>query len=177
VSDFACNLQGAKRLLVPALSYGLARLPQLGLPLLGLPQLGLPQLGLLQLGLLNTTARAASPPLFSSTYIHHIKRATSALLASCYHPCCLHQPHRHPHLYRNRRVSFDVIDAAGIVVSSTSYSSRRIVQLPSVPVRASLTIHEARSSSRRVIFAIVLAAGSLTAILIDILLIASRHII
>ena len=48
-SDFACNLQGAKRLLASALSYGLARLPQLGL--------------------LNTTARAASLPLFSSTFI------------------------------------------------------------------------------------------------------------
>ena len=42
-------MQGAKRLQAPALSYGLARLPQLGL--------------------LNTTARAASPPLFSSTFI------------------------------------------------------------------------------------------------------------
>jgi len=49
-----------------------------------------------------------------------------------------------------------------------------MVQLPTVPVSATLTIHEARRSSRRVMFAIVLAAaGSLTAILIDIVLVAS----
>ena len=84
-SDFACNLQGAKRLLVPALSYGLACLPQLGL--------------------LNTTARVASPPLFSSTYFHHIIRVTSALRASCYYPRCLHQPHHHPHRHRTHCVT------------------------------------------------------------------------
>jgi len=128
---------------------------------------------LTQLSLLNTTARAASPPLFSSTYFHHIIRATSALLASCYHPHCMHQPHRHPHLYLTRRVLLDVIHAARILFSSTSYLSRRIVQLPSVPVREALTIHEARRPSRRIIFAIVFAAGSLTVIFIDIVLVAS----
>ena len=124
-SDFACNLQGAKRLLAPALSYGLACLPQLGL--------------------LNTTAWAASPPRFSSTFIiSYIRPAHSShpaiihaacinltvilidivLIASycttslcpcgscannsqssliftpchiCYRPCCHWQPHRHPH--------------------------------------------------------------------------------
>ena len=169
-SDFACNLQGAKRLLAPALLYSLACLPQLGL--------------------LNTTAWAASPPLFFLFY--HIIRTTSALLASCYHPRCRHQPHRHPHQYRTHHVLLDVIHAAGILFSSTLYSScldvihaagilfssssyslRRIVQLPTVPVRAALTIHEARRPSRLVIFAIIFAAGSLTAIFIDIVLIAS----
>jgi len=116
------------------------------------------------------TGRKTTPFFF---YFHH---ATSELLASCYHPRCLHQPHRHPHQYRTCRVLLDVIHAAGILFSSTSYSSRRIVQLPTVPVRAALTIHEARRSSRRVIFAIVLAAGSLTAILTDLVLIASRRI-
>ena len=66
-----------------------------------------------------------------------------------------------------------VIHAAGILFSTTSYSSCRIVQLPSVPVRAALTIHEARRPPRRIIFAIVFAAASLTAIFIDIVLIVS----
>jgi len=61
-SDFACNLQGAKHLLARALSYGSARLPQLGL--------------------LNMTARAASPPLFSSTFIiSYVRPAHSSHLA------------------------------------------------------------------------------------------------
>jgi len=77
-----------------------------------------------------TTARLAeydsmghksTPFLF---YFHHIIRTTSALLASCNHPRCRHQPHRHPHQYCTRRVLFDVIYATGILFSSTSYSSR-----------------------------------------------------
>ena len=56
---------------------------------------------------------------------------------------------------------------------SPSYSLRRIVQLPTVPVRAALTIHEARRSSRHVLFAIIFAAGIDTAILIDIVLATS----
>jgi len=82
-----------------------------------------------QFGLL-TTARLAeydgmghkSTPFFF--YFDHIIRATSALLASCYHPRCRHQPHYHPHQYRTCRVLFDVIHAAGILFSSTLYSSR-----------------------------------------------------
>ena len=85
VSDFACNFQGAKHLLAPTLLYGLARLPQLSL--------------------LNTMAQAASSPLFSSTYFHHIIHATSALRASCYDPHCLHQPHHHPHRHRTQVMS------------------------------------------------------------------------
>jgi len=61
-SDFVCNLQGAKQLLAPTLLYGLARLPQLSL--------------------LNTTARAASPPHFSSTsIISYARPAHSSHLA------------------------------------------------------------------------------------------------
>ena len=67
----------------------------------------------------------------------------------------------------------DVIHTTSILFSSTSYLSRRIVQLPSVPVRAVLTIHEARRLSRHIIFAMVFAASSLTAIFIDIVLVAS----
>jgi len=64
-SDFACNLQGAKRLIVPVLLYGLARLQQLGW--------------------LNTTARATSPPLFSSTFIiSYARPAHSSHLAIIY---------------------------------------------------------------------------------------------
>jgi len=39
-------------------------------------------------------------------------------------------------LYSSR---LDLINATGILFSSTSYSSRRIVQLPTVPMRAALT--------------------------------------
>jgi len=106
-------------------------------------------------------------------YFHHIIRVTSALHASCYHPRCLHQPHCHPHQYRTRHVLLDVIYTAGILFSSTSYLSHRIVQFPSVPMRAPLTIHEARRPSRCIIFAIVFAAGSLTAIVIENVLVAS----
>jgi len=61
-SDFACNLQGAKCLLAPVLSYSLACLPQLGL--------------------LNTMAWATSPPLFSSTLIiSYVRPAHSSHLA------------------------------------------------------------------------------------------------
>jgi len=56
-------------------------------------------------------------------YFHHIIRATSALLASSFHPCCRHEPHCHPHQYHTRRVLVDVIHTAGILFSSTSYSS------------------------------------------------------
>jgi len=66
----------------------------------------------------------------------------------------------------------DVIHATGILFSATSYSSRRIVQLPTVTVRAALTIHKAHRPSRGILFAIVFAASSLTAIFIDIILIA-----
>ena len=55
-------MQGAKCLLVPALSYGLAHLPQLGL--------------------LNMMAWATSPPLFSSTFIiSYTRPAHSSYLA------------------------------------------------------------------------------------------------
>ena len=75
-----------------------------------------------------TTARLAeydgtkSTPFFF--YFHHIICTTSALLPSCYHPRCRHQPHRHPYQYRTCRVLLDVIHAAGILFSSTSYSPR-----------------------------------------------------
>jgi len=42
-----------------------------------------------------------------------------------------------------------------------------------VTVRAILTIHEAHRSSHRVLFAIILVAGSFSAILINIVLVAS----
>jgi len=42
----------------------------------------------------NGTGHKSTPFSF---YFHHIIHATSALLASCYHPRCQHQPHRHPH--------------------------------------------------------------------------------
>jgi len=122
-----------------------------------------------QLAEYNDTGHKSTPFFF---YFHHIIHATSTLLASCYHSHTLNQPHHHPHQYRTHRILLDVIHAASILFSSTSYSSRRIVQLPSVPVRAALTIHEARCSSHRIIFAILLAASSLAAILIDIVLIA-----
>jgi len=48
------------------------------------------------------TGRKSTPFFF---YFHHIIRATSALLASCYHLRCLHQPHRHPHRQRTRCVA------------------------------------------------------------------------
>ena len=67
----------------------------------------------------------------------------------------------------------DVIHAAGILFSSTSYSSHCIVQLPTVTVRAVLTIQKACQPSHRFIFAIVFACISLTAIFIDIVLVAS----
>ena len=63
-----------------------------------------------------------STPFFF--YFHHIIHATSALLASCYHLRCRHQPHRHPHQHHTRRALLDVIHAAGILFSSTLYSSR-----------------------------------------------------
>ena len=64
-SDFICNLQGAKCLLASALSYGLPRLPQLGL--------------------LNTAARATSQPLFSSSFIISYMRP-----AHCSHLAIIH---------------------------------------------------------------------------------------
>jgi len=100
-SDFSCNLQGAKRLLAPALAYGSARSPLLGLR--------------------NTTARASIPPLFSSSFII---LATSTLVASY------------------------LLSSTSLVSSSTSYSSGRIVQLPtvSVPLRAVLTMSRSLSA-------------------------------
>ena len=103
-SDFSCNLQGAKCLLAPALSYGLAHLPQFG----ALTTAWLPYIPLL--GLLNTTARAAIPPLFSSPFI---VRATIALVASYL-------------------LSSTLPASSSSPSSSTLYSSRRIVQLPTV---------------------------------------------
>jgi len=44
-----------------------------------------------------------STPFFF--YFHHIIRTPCALLASCYHPRCLHQPHRHPHRHHTCRVA------------------------------------------------------------------------
>jgi len=92
------------RLLAPALSYGLARLPQLG----ALTTARLPYIPLL--GLLNTTARAAIPPLFSSPFI---VRATIAIVASYL-------------------LSSTLAASSSLPSSSTLYSSRRIVQLPTV---------------------------------------------
>jgi len=187
-------------LLAPALSYGLARLPQLG----ALTTALLPYIPLL--GLLNTTARAAIPPLFSSPFIVH---ATIALVASYL-------------------LSSTLPASSSPPSSSTLYSSRRIVQLPtvchcqscannltklvdllaasylhhrpcrrhphychphrhctrhvvlynfpqSVTVRAALTISRSLSIfSPRLTCTIVLAAGILlTAILIDIVLVTS----
>ena len=75
---------------------------------------------------------------------------------------------------------FAVILAAGslttILIDIVLIASRRIVQLPTLPVSATLTIHKACRSSRRIIFAIVLAASSVTAILIDIVLVMSCRI-
>ena len=65
------------------------------------------------------------------------------------------------------------INLTAILIDVVQVASRRIVQLPTVPVSAALTIHEACGSSRRFIFAIVLAAGSLTAILINVVFIVS----
>jgi len=91
-------------LLAPALSYGLARLPQLG----ALTTALLPYIPLL--GLLNTTARATIPPLFSSPFI---VRATIALVASYL-------------------LSSTLPASSSPPSSSTLYSSRRIVQLRTV---------------------------------------------
>ena len=91
-------------MLVPALSYGLARLPQLG----ALTTARLPYIPLL--GLLNTTAWAAIPALFSSPFI---VRATIALVASYL-------------------LSSMLPASSSLLSSSTLYSSRRIVQLPTV---------------------------------------------
>ena len=62
------------------------------------------------------------------------------------------------------------------VSSFLRYRTGRVAsywQLPTVAVSAVLTFHEAHWSSRRIIFAIVLAPSSLTAMLINIVLIAS----
>ena len=91
-------------MLAPVRSYGLARLPQLG----ALTTARLPYIPLLSL--LNTTARAAIPPLFSSPFI---VRATIALVASYL-------------------LSSMLPASSSAPSSSTLYSSRRIVQLPTV---------------------------------------------
>jgi len=67
------------------------------------------------------TGRKSTPFFF---YFHQIIRVTSLLLASCYHPRFLYQPHH-------------------IVIDIVLVASRRIVQLPTVHVSAALTIHEA----------------------------------
>jgi len=185
---------------MPALSYGLARLPQLG----ALTAAWLPYIPLLSL--LNTMARAAIPPLVSSPFIvcATIARVVSYLLSST------------------------LAASSSPPSSSTLYSSRRIVQLPtvchcesfannlmksvdllaasylhhcpcrrhpphrhphrhctchvvlynftlSVTVRAALTISRSSSNfSQRLTCTIVRAAGILlTAILVDIVLLAS----
>ena len=94
---------------------------------------------------------ASNVPLFSSTFIIlvTIGRLESYLLSSTV-PASTSPPS-----------------------SSISYSLRRIVQLPTVPERATVTIHEARRSSCLVLFAIILPNGILTAILIDIVLVGS----
>ena len=91
-------------MLAPALSYGLACLPQLG----ALTNARLPYI--LLLGLLNTTARAAIPLLFSSPFII---RATIALVTSYL-------------------LSSTLPASSSLPSSSTLYSSCRIVQLPTV---------------------------------------------
>jgi len=48
------------------------------------------------------TGRKSTPFFFD---FHQIIRATSALLASCYPPRCLYQPHRHHHQHRTRRIT------------------------------------------------------------------------
>ena len=55
--------------------------------------------------------------------------------------------------------------------TSTLYSSRHIVQLPSIPLKAAQTIYNACRLSCCVIFAFVFAAGSLTVIFNDIVLV------
>ena len=84
-----------------------------------------------QLAEYNDMGHKSTPFFF---YFHHIIHVTSILLVSCYHARCLHQPHCHPYQYRTHRILLDVIHAAGILFSSTSYSSYRIVQLLTVPV-------------------------------------------
>jgi len=118
------------------------------------------------------TGRKSTPFFF---YFHHIVHATSTLLASCYHPRCLHQPQRYPHRQRTRHVASYcttshcpcecyannsrssliflppyicyLLDTSSLTASLIDIGlvvSRRIVQLPTVPVSAALTIHEAR---------------------------------
>jgi len=71
-------------LLAPALSYGLARLPQLGM-LTTARHAYHSSAHLPQLRLQNTTARAAIPPLFSS---HFVIRPSHSTHLTCYHPRC-----------------------------------------------------------------------------------------
>jgi len=73
-------------------------------------------------------------------YFHHIIHATSALLASCYHPCCLHQPHRHPHQYRTRRVLMSSTPPA----SSFHRHRTRCVLMSSTPPASSFHRYRTR---------------------------------
>jgi len=69
IAIFACNFEGAKHLFASVLSYGLAHSPQLGL--------------------VNTTAWAASPPLFSSTFIISYMRLAHSLHLAIIHSACI----------------------------------------------------------------------------------------
>jgi len=97
-----------------------------------------------------------STPFFF--YFHHIIHVTSALLASCYHPRCLHQPHCDPHRQRTRRVA------------SYCTTSHRPCECCANNSRSSLIF-----SLHHICY--LLAAGSLTAILMDIVLFASCRIV
>ena len=142
-SDFACNLQGAKRLLAPALPYGLARLPQHGL--------------------LNTTAWATSPPLFSFTFIISYARLAHSSHLAIIHAAGINltailinivlvasylmssmPPASSFHRHRTRRVLMSSTPPASSFNDIVLVASRHNVQLPTVPVSAALTIHEAR---------------------------------
>jgi len=105
---------------------------------------------------------------------------------TCYHPRRRH-PHRHPHRHHTRCVLLAIIHAASILIdivlvasyvlssmppasSSTSYSSRLTCYHPR---RRHPHRHPHRHRTRCVLLAIIYAAGILTAILIDIVLVAS----
>ena len=119
-----------------------------------------------QLHLQNTTAQATIPPLFSSPFVIRPSHSTHL---TCYHPCCgklfaailidiilitSYSTTSHCHLesYANNLTKHVILLAASFSrlklwpasssppSSSTSYSSRRIVQLPTVTGRAVLII-------------------------------------
>jgi len=80
------------------------------------------------------TGRKSTPFFF---YFHHIIRATSALLASCYHPRCLLQPHRHPHRHSTRRV----LMTSTLPASSFHRHRTRCVLMSSTPAASSFHRH------------------------------------